>query len=106
MPHHPDTAVAKVAARLASRLVTALRLYRLVSLRGAQRFLHRDVYGVELVVARHLLRQSATTGVLEHDEVADEVEKPTLLEHTLEDDLQFRDFGPDDDVGRLSCARA
>ena len=68
-----------------------------MGLGGAQRFLDGHVHGVELVIARHLLGELPAAGVLEHDEVPDEVEKPALLEHALEHDLQFRDFWPDDD---------
>ena len=44
----------------------------------------RLVDGVELVVAGHLLDELAAAVVLEDDEVADEVEKPPLLEDALE----------------------
>jgi hypothetical protein len=55
---------------------------------GPQRLLHRDVHRMELVVARHLLRERAAQ-VLEHDEVPHQVEEPALLEHALEHHLQL-----------------
>jgi len=45
---------------------------------------------MELVVARHLLDRRAAAVVLEHDEVADQVEEPTLLEQAFEHDLKLR----------------
>ncbi len=57
--------------------------------RRAQRLLDRDIDRVELVIARHLLRERAAAEILEHDEMADEIEKPALLEHAREHDLQF-----------------
>ena len=59
VPDDADAPVAEVAARLAPRLVLPKRLYGLVGLGGAQRFLHRHVHGVELVIARHLLGEFA-----------------------------------------------
>ena len=92
MPYDPDAAVAGVAARLSSRLVTPREHLRggalALQLRGAQRLLHRDPDRVKLVIARHLLGERAAPVVLEHDEVADEREKPVrradALQHHLE----------------------
>jgi hypothetical protein len=55
--------------------------------RGAQGLSHRDVDGVELMVAGYLLRQGSTARVLEEYEVADEVEEASFVEDTLEHDL-------------------
>lgn len=50
---------------------------------------HSHPHGVELVVARHLLDEPATTLVLKNDEVADEVKEATLLKDALEQHLQL-----------------
>ncbi len=44
---------------------------------------------MELVIARHLLRQRAPAQILEHDEVPDQVEEPPLVEHRFEHHLQL-----------------
>ena len=58
-----------------------------------ERLLDRGVDGMELVVARDLLGDRAAARVLEHDEVADEVEEPPVLEHTLQQDAELRHRG-------------
>ena len=55
--------------------------------RSPQRLLERDVDGVELVVAGHLLGELTAVFVLEDDEVADEVEEPPLVEDPFEHHL-------------------
>ena len=75
VPDHADAAVARCAARLASRLVAAAGPFAeglaLPLQRGrAQGFGNRDPDRVELVVARHLLDRRVAAGVLEDDEIA------------------------------------
>ena len=71
-------------------LVAAQRLRRGRRLRRAQRLLHRHVHGVELVVARHLLGELARRpSILEHDEVAQQIEEAALLEHAFQHHLQL-----------------
>ena len=74
-------------------------------LRRAERLPHRDLHGVELVVAGHLLRDPAVV-VLEDDEVPDEVQEAAVLEHTLDEDPELRlglpgQFRPIDRAPRL-----
>ena len=92
MPHHADPPVARIAARLAPGLEPARRLRDAEgrgALRGAQRFLHRHVHRVELVVARHLLGELPAPEVFEHDEVPHQVEEAALLEHAFEHHLKL-----------------
>ena len=92
VPDDADAPVAGLAARPVARLVAAQRLRDAIAgrrLRRAQRLLDRHVHRVELVVARHLLGELAAARVLEHDEVADEIEEAALLEHAFEHDLQL-----------------
>jgi hypothetical protein len=94
VPHHADAPVARLAARLEARLVPASALGdpigRAAQLGGPQRLAHGHLHGVELVIARHLLHQPAAALVLEHDEVAQEVEEAPGLEHAFDDHLQLR----------------
>src|SRR5690606_10422616 len=74
-------------------------------LRRPERLPHRDLHGVELVVAGHLLRDPAVV-VLEDDEVPDEVQEAAVLEHTLDEDPELRlglpgQFRPIDRAPRL-----
>src|SRR5713101_3362051 len=66
--------------------------YAAISLgtRGRDRRLDGAADSVELVIARHLLRDSATV-VLVNDEVADEVEETALLEDAADGNLQLRE---------------
>ena len=97
VPDHADPAVALFAAGHRPRVVAAL-LARLKALglvpalhrnRRAQGFFQRDIDGVKLVVAGDLLGQLAGALVLEHDEMAHQIEKAALLEHAFEHHLQF-----------------
>ena len=93
MPDHADAPVARLAARLRARLVAPDRSATRSAARPlgrAQRLLHRHVHRVELVVAGHLLDERAAARVLEHDEVAHQVEEAPLVEHALEQHLQLR----------------
>ena len=56
---------------------------------GPQRLLDRNINRVELVVSRDLLRQHAAAEILEHNKMADEIEKPGRLKDASEHDLQF-----------------
>ena len=109
VPDHADAAVALGAARQRAGLVVAAFLGRARSVGGlgggsAQRLLQRHVDGVELVVARHLLDELPAAQILEHDEVAHEIEEAALLEHALQHHLQLGHAlrGP----RRRWCARA
>ncbi len=94
MPDHPDTPVPGLAPA-GSRLVAASRGFGGVMAgvlflpRGAQGLAHGEVDGVELVVASHLLDEGPAPGVLEDDEVADEVQQPALVEYALDHHLEF-----------------
>jgi hypothetical protein len=92
VPHHAHAHVAGLAAGRAARLVAALGLghahSRALQLRGAQRLAHRHLHRVELVVAGHLLDDAALV-VLEHDEVAQKVEKSSRRAQALDHHLQL-----------------
>ncbi len=90
MPHHADAAVALLAAGLlvseeAAGLACAAPLGRT---RRPQRLFDGDVHGVELMIASEFLGDLAAV-ILEHDEVADQIEKAALLEHAFQHHLQF-----------------
>ena len=88
MPDDADAPITRLPARLASRLVPAALLPQ--SLLGrAQGLGDRRLDGVELVVARHLLREPAAAVVLEHDEVTEEGEKAARLERPLDRHLEL-----------------
>ena len=93
VPDHADPPVASRAARLAARLVAALRVAigdRLLQCGRAQRFSDGGLHGVELVVPRHLLHQVPAAVVLEHDEVAHQRQQPAPGEDTFEQHLKLR----------------
>jgi hypothetical protein len=98
VPDHADAPVAGIAARPLAGLVPARRLrgpVRGQRLCGAQGLFHGRVHRVKLVVAGHLLHELAASAaggrrVLEHDEVAQQVEKAPLLENPLQHHLQLR----------------
>src|SRR4051812_20121675 len=98
MPDDADTPVAELTTRPRAVLVSSDMLrhsIRAVQLRCAQRFFYRRVYRVELMVASHFLHQLAASSsagrrILKDDEVAQQIEKAAVLEHTLEHYLQFR----------------
>ena len=56
--------------------------------RRAQRLPHRDLDGMELVVARHLLDQHTAAVVFDDQEVAHEGQEAALLKHAFDRDLQ------------------
>src|SRR5262249_52105291 len=73
---------------------------------GEQRLLDRDINGVELMIPRDLFCERAAAEILEHNEMADEIEKPPRLKHAGEQDLQFGEtrpgiFAPADRAPRL-----
>ena len=93
MPYHADPPVAAGAARLAARLVAALRVSvrdRVLQRRRAQRLGEGGPHRVELVVPGHLLDQGAAAVVLEHDEVADQRQQPAPVEGAFEQHLELR----------------
>jgi hypothetical protein len=91
VPYHTGATVSWLASWLRAGLVVSALVYDPVwyfrDARGAQGLSHRDVDGVELMVAGYLLRQGSTARVLEEYEVADEVEEASFVEDTLEHDL-------------------
>jgi len=93
VPDHADAAVARGAARRAARLVVAGLLTHTrrcaVQLGSPQRLAHCHLHGVELVVARHLLRHVPAAVVLKHDEVAHQVEKAPRRTDPFEHHLQL-----------------
>ncbi len=54
---------------------------------GPQRLAHRHLHRVKLVVARHLLDEAPAAVVLEHEEVADEIEKSARREDPIDHHL-------------------
>ena len=48
---------------------------------------------MKLVIAGHLLGKFAAVGILKNDEVLNQVQKPALVEHPLDQDLEFRSVG-------------
>jgi len=90
---HPP--VSGLAARLSSRFEAAPLFPRSTlsgHLSGAQCFAHGRLDGVELVVSRHLLDDAAAV-VLEHQEVAHEVEEPARRAESLDHDPHLRRLG-------------
>ncbi len=91
MPDDADPLVAGLAAGAVAGEIGSGRLLRFRREIGrAQRLFDRDIDRVELMIAGDLLCERAAAEILEHDEMADEIEKPALLEHPREHDLQFR----------------
>jgi hypothetical protein len=92
MPHHAHAPVAGSAAGLCPGRVPpffALDALRpILKLRRAQRLAHRHLHRVELVVAGHLLDDAAAI-VLEHDEVAQQVEQAPRRAQALDHHLQL-----------------
>ena len=91
MPHHADAPVARLATRFASRFITSTLAdaSRTGQLGRTQCLRHRHLDRVELVVASHLLGDTAAV-VLEHDEVAQEVEKAPRRAEALDRHLELR----------------
>jgi hypothetical protein len=90
VPDDADPSVTRLAPGLFPRLVTPSRLrHRAVQLGRPQRLADGHLDRVELVVAGHLLRELAAARVLEHDEVADEVEESLFLEQPFDRHLQL-----------------
>jgi len=92
VPHHADAPVAGRTAGLGPGLVARGGLPDALALQlgRAQRLLDRDPHGVELVVARDLLDRRPAAGLLEHDEVPDQVQEPPRREDPLDHDRKFR----------------
>ena len=96
MPDHTYASVARLSARLSRRFVSTSNFSDPVSFshsRCAQRLLDSDIYRVKLVVAGHLLSDRSAAGILEDDEVPNEIEKAPLIEDTLDYDLKFWKVG-------------
>ena len=94
VPDHADAPVALLAAGRRPGVVAARSSAKPCACASSariapQRLLQRDVDGVELVVARHLLDELAAARVLEHDEVPDQIEEAALLEHAFQQHLQL-----------------
>ena len=91
MPDHADAPVAKLSTGFAACLVPSALLGDLclvaLQLRSPQGLIHRDLDGVELVIACHLLDQSAAAVVVKHDEVADEGEEAARLKDAFQHHL-------------------
>src|SRR5437867_1947637 len=62
---------------------------RFLNASGAKRFFHGRVYGVKLMIARHFLRDCRAV-VLEHEKMADKIEKSPLIEHAAKQNLELR----------------
>ena len=107
VPDDADPLVARLAAGAVAGEIGAGRLLGFRrEIGGPQRLLDRDIDRVELVISRDLLRERAAAEILEHNEMADEIEKPARLEHAGEHDLQFgqarrRILAPADRAPRL-----
>ncbi len=102
VPYHADASVPGFAAGLPPRFVTPDLFGRAAQFRRPQCLRDRHLHGVELVVARHLLHDAPAAVVLEHDEVAREVEKAPRLAQSLDHDLQLRQVRTGE---RLACDR-
>ena len=89
MPDHAYAAVARLAAGPAARLVAAAPFGGPELSRRAQRLVHRDPDGVELVIARHLLDERAAAVVVEHDEIAHQRQEAARLEGSRQHHLEL-----------------
>ena len=91
MPYHADAAVALLASGHRRSLIATLLFFAEAlcfapALRRdgrADGFFQRDSDGVELVIARHLFGQLTCAGILEHEEISQEIEKPAFFEHAF-----------------------
>ena len=88
-PGSPPAMRPRVVAALLLRLKPWVLCRLCIGIAARKRFFQRDIDGVELVIAGHLLGELAAAVVLEHDEVADQVEEAALLEHAFQHHLQF-----------------
>ena len=89
VPDHAHAPVALLASRLAFGVEDAVAVAHPVPSGRPPRLLHRHVDCVELVVTRYFLDEPAAAQVLEHDEVPQQIEAAALLEHALDQHLQF-----------------
>ena len=89
VPDHAHPPVALFASRLAFGIEGAVAVAHPVAAGRAPRFLHRHVDRVELMVTRHLLDELAAAQVLEDDEMPQQIEEATLIEHTLDQHPQL-----------------
>lgn len=87
MPHHADAPVARFAATLC---ISAEWAIHPVNLGCAQRLTDGHLHSMELVITRHLLCDASAPVVLEHQEVAYQVEEALLRKQALDDYLHFR----------------
>src|SRR5215831_10697351 len=90
VPDDADPLVPRFAAEAVAREIGSGRFLGLRrEIGGAQRLLDRDIGRVELVISRDLFGERAAAEILEHNEMADEIEKPARVEDAGEHDLQF-----------------
>src|SRR3989338_779150 len=92
MPDYARPTVARFAARLLGRFVAAGQFTNSVSFshtRRAQCLLDRDVDGVKLMIASHLLSDRSTAEIFENNEVANKIQKAPLLKDFLDCDLKL-----------------
>jgi len=89
----PDDADPLVSRLAAGAMAGEIGSGRLLGLRrdigGPQRLLDRDIDRMELVIPCDLLCEGAAAEILEHNEMAEEIEKPARLEYAGEHDLQL-----------------
>ena len=107
VPDDAHASIARFTARLAPSPVPS-RCVRDVPLgesRCAQRFFHRSIDGVELVIAGHLLDELAAALVLEDNEITQKVEKTAPLKNAIEQHLELRNRRRRIDFAG-ECARA
>ena len=88
VPYDADAPVARLTARPSTGSCWPAR--GLLERSSPQRFVHRGLHGVELVVASDLLVEPAAAVVLEHDEVPHQVKEPSRVAHTLKQYLKLR----------------
>jgi hypothetical protein len=93
VPHHADAAVAGLGVFLSPGKISPFALSHLPRgsgrHTGANRLLHCRIHRVVLVVACHFLDEDAPAHILEDDEVPDQVQEPSLLEHALQNNLKL-----------------
>ena len=96
VPDNTDASVPRSSSRLVAGDVSAEVLpdqIRQSQTRSAKGLIDGNIDGMELVIAGHLLGKFAAVGILENDEVLNQVQKPALVEHPLDQNLEFRRVG-------------
>ena len=96
MPDHADTPIARFGVLLPPGKVGSFvpdTGYIGYGHAGAEGLGNGHVHRMVLVIAGHLLDEDPAAGVLEDDEVPDQVQEPPLVEDALQDDLQLRQGG-------------